>query len=99
MTGFYPIHTAVRAGNVKSVMFLIQRFGREQLGWRANGYTALVLAARSGRQSMVVHMLNERTLQKWVWGRLAKFTYANPNPNHHTPLIPQRGPPPRGSAI
>ena len=75
MTGFYPIHTAVRADNVKSTMFLIHRFGREQLGWRANGYTALVLAARSGRQSMVVHMLNERTLQKWVWGRLAQFTF------------------------
>lgn len=99
MTGFYPIHTAVRAGSVKSVMFLIHRFGREQLGWRANGYTALVLAARSGRQSMVVHMLNERTLQKWVWGRLAQFTCANSNPNHHTLRVPQRGPPPRGSAI
>ena len=24
---------------------------------------------------MVVHMLNERTLQKWVWGRLAQFTF------------------------
>ena len=98
MTGFYPIHTAVRAGNVKSFMFLIHRFGREQLGWRANGYTALVLAARSGRQSMVVHMLNERTLQKWVWGRLAQFTYANPNPNHHTPRVSQRGPRSRHSS-
>ena len=75
MTGFYPIHVAVRADSVKSTMFLIHRFGREQLGWRANGYTALVLAARSGRQSMVVHMLNERTLQKWVWGRLAAFEF------------------------
>ena len=75
LTGWLPVHAAVRAGRRDMFDFLVETFGIEMLTKQVHGFTPLILAARAGQAKMVRHILKRHMVMRWSWGDLTRFTF------------------------